>query len=809
MLFTRRKSKSLLIALSTGLLVGLPMSANRASGAALAPQSFGANVTISGRGSGHGDGLSQWGALGYAVTYNWDWTQILDHYYGGTTRTTTDGNQIVRINLLAMNDTASTTVVQQSGQLATNADGRVGRFTAVVALETAPKTYRVYGRSDVMDCAASPTQAALDAPTSGWRLLNPAFVSVSTGTRLEVAAPTIDVNTTAVATLPGVCRPDGAVRHYRGTVEIMNGTADENRTVNAVPLDPYIRGVVPKESIPAWGDAGGGKGLNALRAQAVAARTYVMTERRASYAQSCDTTQCQMYLGAGVRTSLTAAVVATEDPRTDAGVADTAGVVLVKADGLLAYTQFGAASGGYTSGANFPAVEDLGDSYGGNESNKWSVTRQRSDIEAAFPTVGRLLSIDVIERNGLGEWGGRAKKVRVKGTSGSTTVTGEDFRWALGLKSSWISVPSGCEEGTTVPATAPRTSGFHPLPPTRVVDTRQGLGGSTLEKNCVLAVHVAGVAGVPATASAVALNITAAGTAAPGFLTAYPCDQGRPSASSVNARTETPVANLAIVPVDSRGDVCIFTDPGTDLIVDVSGWFGTAGDGFSSLGPARIVDTRNGVGAPAALVAAGGVLTVDLAATKKLSGRTSAVVMNVTATGSAKAGFLTVYPCGGGVPTASNVNAVAGRDVANEVISAVATDNKVCIYSDQPTHVIVDLLGAFGSGDTFTPIAPSRLLDSRNSTPLNPGETREVPLPAGSTSVAINLTSTRSLAAGFVTAYPCGAAVPDTSNLNVAPGRDTANQVLLRVGARSSICLVSNVTTDIIVDLQGKFGPAV
>jgi hypothetical protein len=59
--------------------------------------------------------------------------------------------------------------------------------------------------------------------------------------------------------------------------------------------------------------------------------------------------------------------------------------------------------------------------------------------------------------------------------------------------------------------------------------------------------------------------------------------------------------------------------------------------------------------------------------------------------------------------------------------------------------------------------------------------------------------------AGFVTAYPCGASVPNTSNLNVAPGRDTANQVLLRVGTQSSICLVSNVKTDIIVDLQGRF----
>ena len=271
MLFIRRKHKSLVLATALGVLAGLSTGTSSARPAAAAPTSFGANVTITGRGSGHGDGLSQWGALGYAVTYDWDWTQILDHYYGDTTRSAVDGNQIVRVNLIALEGTTSTTVVQEGAQLATNAGA--GRFSAVVALETAPRTYRVYGRSDRMDCAASATQAMLDAPTSGWQLLNPAFASVSTGARLEVTAPAVDGATTAVSTLPGVCRPDGGVRHYRGSIEIVNGTADENRTVNAVPLEQYLRGVVPQESIPSWGDYGGGKGINALRAQAVAART--------------------------------------------------------------------------------------------------------------------------------------------------------------------------------------------------------------------------------------------------------------------------------------------------------------------------------------------------------------------------------------------------------------------------------------------------------------------------------------------------------------------------------------------------------
>ena len=805
MMFIRRNYLLLVVALVLSLSSGVSVSSGRAFGALPLPRSFGSSVTISGLGSGHGDGLSQWGALGYAVSYGWDWTEILDHYYGGTTRSSTDPEQVVRVNLLAMNDKPFTVVVQETGQLVTNADGGVGRYRSVIALETSPNTYRVYGRSDVMDCAASATQAGLDLPESGWRLLNAAFVSVSTAARIEVSAPAIDAATSVVATLPGVCRPDGVVRHYRGSIEIVNGTDGENRTVNAVPLEQYLRGVVPQESIASWGDYGGGKGMQALLAQAVAARSYVLSEHRATYAQSCDTTDCQMYSGAGQQSSLSAAVQPLEDSRTDAAVAATSGVVLRNADGNIAYTQFGAASGGYTAGRNFPAVEDLGDSYGPNTSHSWTVTIPRTTIEEAFPTVGQLIAIDVVERNGLGEWGGRAVKVRVRGTSASTTVTGDAFRAALHLKSNWISIASGCVEG---PRAAPRTtnaSGFHPMNPVRIVDTRQGLGGTRLDPKCVLTVHVAGAAGISDAVDAVALNITTVGTLAAGFLSAFACDQGKPSASSVNARTESPVANMAFVPVDNRGDVCIFSDPGTDLIVDVAGWFGRFGDGFSSIEPARIVDSRDGLGVATGVVSTKSVTTIDLAATHRLSGQPTAVALNVTATGALQAGFLTVFPCGATVPTTSNVNVVVGRDVANLAVSAVSANGTVCIYSEQPTHVIVDLLGAFGAGDTFMPVGPNRLLDSRDSTPLDPGQIRVVPVGKATGSVAVNLTATGSTAAGFVTAFPCGGSVPGTSNLNVAPGRDTANQALLRVGTQDAICLVSSVKTDIIVDVQGTF----
>ena len=65
------------------------------------------------------------------------------------------------------------------------------------------------------------------------------------------------------------CRPDGSVRSYRGTIQVVNGTAGENRTVNLVALDDYVRGVVTSESPAYWGGpTGTGPGMNALAAQA-------------------------------------------------------------------------------------------------------------------------------------------------------------------------------------------------------------------------------------------------------------------------------------------------------------------------------------------------------------------------------------------------------------------------------------------------------------------------------------------------------------------------------------------------------------
>jgi SpoIID/LytB domain protein len=766
------------------------------------------SVTITGHGFGHGDGLSQWGAYGYAVERGWDWAQILDHYYGGTTRDTVANDSEMTVQILAMDDATATSVVHATASLATNADPTpANRYTAIVAVETADRTYRVYGRSDQPVCAVAPVVADLDNPTSGWRVVNPAFVSTSTATRLVVSAPDLATASTAnPADLVSLCMPDGTLRSYRGAIQIVNGTAGENRTVSALPLDAYVRSVVPSESIPSWGDSAGGKGANALRAQAVAARTYSLASKRATYAQTCDTGQCQVYPGMARRSSLSSQYAVQEDPRTDAAVAATAGVILRNAAGKPAFAQFSSSSGGYTAGINFPAVEDLGDAVAANPGHNWTTTVTRANIEKAF-NVGTLQGIEVLTRNGLGDFGGRVKTMRLRGTTGSVTVTGEQFRGALGLKSAWFALPTGCDGSPLGSARQASASRYHVVAPTRIVDTRSGIGALRSPGACTIVVPIAGRAGVPTTATSVTVNVTVVGGSSAGYATLFPCDQGRPASSNVNVRPSIAVANLATVGIDGAGDICVFVDTSADVIVDVLGWEGPGpGSTLAVNAPRRIADTREG-----ARLAANSVLTVSIPADLRSSGN---AVLNVTATGSIGSGFVTVHPCDGAQPGTSNLNFVAGRDVANQVTTALSSTATVCLFASQSTHLVVDAIGGLtdvaGSGGSLVVSAPTRVFDSRQSTKVGPGAVARVTIPASSppaSAVMVNVTGTETAAAGFVTVYDCEKPQPGTSNLNLSAGVDVANVATVPIGVSREICLSSSATTHLVIDLLGRLVP--
>ena len=100
----------------------------------------------------------------------------------------------------------------------------------------------------------------------------------------------------------------------------------------------------------------------------------------------------------------------------------------------------------------------------------------------------------------------------------------------------------------------------------------------------------------------------------------------------------------------------------------------------------------------------------------------NAVQLNVTVTAPSGASHLRIWPTGTAMPTASNLNFVAGQTVANSVVSRTSADGRVSIYLDSGTsHVIVDVLGYYPVSGMFTALNPARLLDTRPGFPTIDG----------------------------------------------------------------------------------------
>jgi len=219
----------------------------------------------------------------------------------------------------------------------------------------------------------------------------------------------------------------------------MNNTKNENRTINIARLDDYLRGVVPRESPASWGDTAGGAGMNALRAQAVAARSYSVTENRyAGLAKTCDTQDCQVYGGAALRTSVNASPTVLESANTDRAVAETTGVVIRNPKGNVVRTEFSSSNGGRTAGGEFPALVDEGDISANSSLMIWTRAFSAAQIVAKYPQVGVLTSVTTTNDGLGGDFGGYTLDVTIAGTSGSVKVSGWAFRTAFGLPAPWF-----------------------------------------------------------------------------------------------------------------------------------------------------------------------------------------------------------------------------------------------------------------------------------------------------------------------------------------------------------------------------------
>lgn len=361
--------------------------------APVAPAAAAGPLELEGRGFGHGIGLSQYGAQA-AASQGVGWQEILATYYPGTRLGRVGGAVAVWIS---GDDDGDLRVLDRSGlrlrQVGTT------RSWSLERLDPRARQWRV--RADDRGRSVVESRAG-----GAWK------VQRRFGGDAELSA-------TGPITL---LTPTGRTA-YRG--RLRSAAADEagleRDTVNRVSLENYLRGVVPREVPALWEP-------DAVRAQAVAARTYAAFERAdrlARHYQICDTAQCQVYGGASA-----------EHPASDAAIRATRGQAVVQ-DGEPVFAQFSASNGGYSVAGAFdylPAREDPWDPY------TWEQSVTVADLETAFDTIGDYERTEVVERDGRGAWGGRVTRITVVGSEGSSTVSGDTFRVRLGLRSTLFRV---------------------------------------------------------------------------------------------------------------------------------------------------------------------------------------------------------------------------------------------------------------------------------------------------------------------------------------------------------------------------------
>src|SRR5690606_8692558 len=159
--------------------------------------------------------------------------------------------------------------------------------------------------------------------------------------------------------------------------------------------------------------------------------------------------------------------------------------------------------------------------------------------------------------------------------------------------------------------------------------------------------------------------------------------------------------SLVIATVGDGGKVSLYNRFGAvDLIVDVAGWF-PAGSDYAPLPSTRVLDTRSGVGAPAAAVGEDAVLGVQVTGVGGVPATgVGAVVVNLTATEPTRATFVAAYPSGG-AREGSNVNLLPGQTTSNLAIVPVGPDGTISLYNRfGSTHLIADITGWFPGGAT-------------------------------------------------------------------------------------------------------------
>ena len=409
----RPRSGAVLVVLAVVLLIVLAVALTLSPAAAAGPSSVtsavrsaqsypvpaGGTFTLHGHGFGHGHGMSQYGAYG-AARRGSSYRDILGFYYPGTSW----GGVRRWVRVLVTADTTPDLVVSPAAGLQVRdlGSGMLYRLPVIAGV----RRWRL---------SVDGNRTVIGYLTTRWHRYRPGGRTALVGEGLLNADTPLRLWT-----------PSGS-RAYRGVLLAAApspGSTDRD-TVNVVTMDDYVRGVIPSEMPVSWS-------TEAVKAQAVAARTYATWSRNQNldrYWHICDTTACQVYGG-----------VDAEQPRGNAAVSATARQVLTYG-GAAAFTQFSASSGGWLSAGSRPylvAKRDPYDDHAANPVHDWTLPLTASRIERAYPRIGRLQRLRVTRRDGNGQWGGRVLEIVLDGRRANVTLSGDAFRSAFGLRSTWF-----------------------------------------------------------------------------------------------------------------------------------------------------------------------------------------------------------------------------------------------------------------------------------------------------------------------------------------------------------------------------------
>jgi len=363
---------------------------------ALVPASAAADdLAVDGRGWGHGVGMSQYGAYGYALRESRDVQFILGHYYTGSSYGTAPGARM-RVRLKkqrAPRISGATLARAATGRRIRLAEAHVYRFKALDAT-----------RIQIINTFNGKTKARVRAP-----------VTVTGG---------------ASTTLRGTAENGLANGSYRSRL-VLSRDGSGVLVVNNVGLEQYLYGVVPSEMPASWP-------AEALKAQAVVARSYALKSRRptAAYDVFADV-RSQVYRGVFAETSASNAAVNATRAR------------VVTVGGEIAQTFFFSTSGGRTAtneeafgGSPISYLRSVDDPYDNlSPYHTWTArfTAAEARRKLKSVTLGTLQGLRVASRTGSG----RAATVTVRGSGGDQTVSAATVRTLLGLRSTWITRFSG------------------------------------------------------------------------------------------------------------------------------------------------------------------------------------------------------------------------------------------------------------------------------------------------------------------------------------------------------------------------------